>query len=137
MKVGSLEKTKMAMRYLAAAVLAVALTAPAYAELAKDQVACAGTAAQGITPDMVITACSAVIDDGTGGAPNLTGAYYNRGNAYYDKKDYVRAILDYDHALLLKPHYPVALFNRGLAKLRSGDKVGGNADIAASKAMGS
>lgn len=137
MKVGNPEKTRMTTRYLAAAVLAIALTTPAYADLVQDQVTCAGTAAQGITPDMVITACSAVIADGTGGATNLASAYYNRGNAYYDKKDYVRAIPEYDHALLLKPHYPLALFNRGLAKLRSGDKVGGNADIAASKAMGS
>ncbi len=127
----------MKMRYLAAAVLAVALTTQAHADLAKDQETCAGTAAQGITPDMVIAACNAVILDGTGGAANLASAYYNRGNAYYDKKDYAHAIPDYDHALLLKPHYPTALFNRGLAKLRSGDKVGGNADIAASKAMGS
>jgi tetratricopeptide (TPR) repeat protein len=68
--------------------------------------------------------------------PILAGAYYNRGNAYYDKKDFPQAIADYNHAILLKPHYPTAIFNRGLAKKRSGDSVGGDADIAASKAMG-
>jgi tetratricopeptide (TPR) repeat protein len=108
----------------------------AYADLVQDSKQCAGTAAQGITPDMVINGCDSVIQDGTGGPGILAGAYYNRGNAYYDKKDFVHAIADYDHALLLKPKYPTALFNRGLAKLRSGDKAGGDADIAASKAMG-
>ena len=94
----------MRNRYLAAAITAAltALTAPARASLWNDEKQCAGTAAQGITPDMVITACDAVIQDGTGGPGILAGAYYNRG----------------------------------LAKLRSGDKAGGDADIAASKAMG-
>ncbi|MGA7674744.1 MAG: tetratricopeptide repeat protein [Rhizomicrobium sp.] len=108
----------------------------AYADLAKDEETCASTAAQGVTPDMVITGCNSVIQDGTGGPSVLAGAYYNRGNANYDKKDFPHAIADYDHALLLKPKYPTAMFNRGLAKLRSGDKAGGDADIAASKAMG-
>ena len=114
-------------------VAAVVLTAPANAVDNVRQ--CAGTAAQGVTPDMVIPACTAIIEEGMGGSVSLAGAYYNRGNAYYDKHDFPNAIADYDHAIKLKPNYPLALFNRGLAKKRSGDSVGGDADIAASKAM--
>jgi len=95
---------------------------------------CAGTAAQGITPDMVVEACSSVIA-GAENPAGLASAYYNRGNAYYDKKDFPKAIADYTRALSLRPNYPTAMFNRGLAKKRSGDSAGGDADIAASKTM--
>ncbi|MDE2110845.1 MAG: tetratricopeptide repeat protein [Alphaproteobacteria bacterium] len=118
-----------------AALLAGWSSIPAKADLWQDEKHCAATAASGATPDSVLTACTAVIEDGTGGPAVLAGAYYNRGNAHYDKKEFALAIADYDHAILLKPNYPTALFNRGLAKLRSGDKAGGDADIAASKAM--
>ena len=122
--------------FAAMSIATISLSTQAYADLAKDQKQCEGTAAQGFTPDNIIAGCKAVIDDGTGGPGVLSGAYYNRGNAYYDQKDFAHAIADYDHAILLRPHYPTALFNRGLAKKHSGDSAGGDADIAASKAMG-
>ena len=127
-----MNKYKIAIALTAAA---IGLSMSAQASLWDDEKHCAATAASGATPDSIIPACTAVITDGTGGPSVLASAYYNRGNAHYDQKDYALAIADYDHAILLKPKYPMALFNRGLAKLRSGDSTGGNADIAASKAM--
>jgi tetratricopeptide (TPR) repeat protein len=101
---------------------------------ADNEKICAGTAADGYTPEAIIAACTNVIENAN--YPGiLAGAYYNRGNAHYDKADFANAIADYDHALHLRPNYPTALFNRGLAKKRSGDSAGGDADIAASKAM--
>jgi len=47
--------------------------------------------------------------------PDLVGAYYNRGIAYYDKGEYDRAIADYDQAIKLKPDWAEAYYNRGLA----------------------
>jgi tetratricopeptide (TPR) repeat protein len=83
--------------------------------------------------------------------PKFGHAYSDRGRAYCDKEDYDRAIADYDQAIQLDPKcarayvYDAAvnqnakdadsLFGRGMAKLKSGDSEGGNADIAAAKAI--
>lgn len=45
------------------------------------------------------------------------------------------AIKRYDHALGLDPRLAPSLYGRGLTKLRTGDKAGGQADIAAAKAL--
>ena len=45
----------------------------------------------------------------------LSTAYNNRGNAYYDLKDYQKAIADYTKAIELKPDYATAYYNRGSA----------------------
>jgi tetratricopeptide (TPR) repeat protein/S1-C subfamily serine protease len=39
--------------------------------------------------------------------------YSNRGNTYYDLKDYPKAIADYDKAIAINPEYAVAYSNRG------------------------
>ncbi|HUO99763.1 MAG TPA: tetratricopeptide repeat protein [Rhizomicrobium sp.] len=115
--------------------VAALFSAQAPAQVTDDvQKKCAGTAAQGVTPDMVIEACSAIIREG--GSPALTSAaYYNRGNAEFDKKDFEKAVEDYTHAIGLRDNYASAMRNRGIAKLHLGDTAGGNADIAAAKAM--
>jgi tetratricopeptide (TPR) repeat protein len=55
-------------------------------------------------------------------------AYSNRGNTFDDKKDYARAIADFDAAIKLEPHYATAFYNRANAKLNAGDKTGAIAD---------
>lgn len=120
--------------FLKAALFAMAAVLATPGALADDDAKCAGTAKQGITPDMVIEACTAIIREG--GSPlTLAAAYYNRGNAHFDRKEWALAIDDYDHALDLRSNYPTAMFNRGLAKKHAGDNTGGDADIAASKTM--
>ena len=42
-------------------------------------------------------------------------AYYNRGLAYYDKREVKRAIVDYTRAIELNPNFDAAYYNRGLA----------------------
>jgi tetratricopeptide (TPR) repeat protein len=120
---------KVALFVAAAAVFSASAMAASDAEKK-----CASTAAQGVTPDQVIEACSTVIRDADNPAI-LSSVYYNRGNAYYDKKDWQNAIADYTHALTLRPKFPTAMNNRGLAKKHAGDIAGGDADIAAAKAM--
>jgi tetratricopeptide (TPR) repeat protein len=44
-----------------------------------------------------------------------------------------RSIDDYNSALRLEPKLASALYGRGLAKLKKGDKDGSNADISAAK----
>jgi tetratricopeptide (TPR) repeat protein len=125
----------MRMKVLVLVAAAVLLPMQADAQVVSDSAKkCAGTAAQGYTSDTIIEACSAIIREG--GYPGiLSGAYYNRGNAYFDKSEFAKAIADYDHALSLRPDFRTAMFNRGLAKKHLGDNAGGDADIAASKAM--
>ena len=43
------------------------------------------------------------------------------------------AIADYDAALRINPKHPSALYGRGIAKMRTGNAVGGDGDIAAAK----
>ena len=45
--------------------------------------------------------------------PNL---FYNLGNAYFRKKDFGRAILNYERALALEPHHPEAQANLRIAQ---------------------
>ena len=47
--------------------------------------------------------------------PQNAGAYYNRGNAYFDLQEYQKALNDYDKAITLNPQYAKAYGNRGSA----------------------
>ena len=57
-------------------------------------------------------------------SPQSDFLYYNRGNAYYNKKDYPNAILDYDKTLKINNAYAEAYCQRGLVKNSTGDKTG-------------
>lgn len=57
--------------------------------------------------------------------------YNNRGYCYFQLGQFKRAIEDYDRAIILAPGSAGVLYMRGIAKLRSDDKSGGSADIAA------
>jgi tetratricopeptide (TPR) repeat protein len=65
----------------------------------------------------------------------VTAGYASRGDAHFHKGDFATAINDYDHALELWPEYPQAMYGRGAAKIRSGDRTGGQADIDAAKKL--
>jgi tetratricopeptide (TPR) repeat protein len=52
---------------------------------------------------------------------NRAYAYIARGNAYYGKDEFDRAIADYDEALRLKPDYADAFHNRGNAYNEKGE----------------
>jgi len=45
------------------------------------------------------------------------------------------AVADYDEALRRNPKQAGSLYGRGLAKLKKGDAVGGEADIATARAI--
>jgi Flp pilus assembly protein TadD len=45
------------------------------------------------------------------------------------------AVRDFDAALELAPKTASSLYGRGVAKIRRGDTAGGNADVAAAKAI--
>ena len=58
-----------------------------------------------------------------------------RGGTYNVVGDTEHAIADYNTVLQLEPKNARFLYDRGLAKLKKGDEVGGNADLAAAKKM--
>jgi tetratricopeptide (TPR) repeat protein len=50
--------------------------------------------------------------------PNASKALKNRGTAYLEKKEYNKAVLDFDQALKIEPDFAEAFYARGLAHLR-------------------
>jgi tetratricopeptide (TPR) repeat protein len=67
--------------------------------------------------------------------PNYALAYKNRGNAWHFKRDYDRAVADYNQAIRIDPNYALAYHSRGLARQATGDKAGGEADIAMARKL--
>ncbi len=66
-------------------------------------------------------------------------AYYKRdyfkarGNALSNKGEFKEAIADYDDAIKIDPNFARAYFNRGVAKMKIGDKAGSDADFVQAK----
>src|ERR1700722_19344142 len=86
----------------ALAATALLMTAPVAAQQAQGEASC-GTKGGAPTPDVTITTCTAAIESGKIGPPNLSLAYNNRGIAYADKGDLDRALSDYTAAIRLDP----------------------------------
>ena len=84
-----------------------------------DRADCIGNANN---PDQKIAACTRVIDDGAETTANRVIAFNNRGFGYSSKRDYDRAIAEYDEAIKLDPKFAAAFRNRGLAYGAKGDR---------------
>jgi Tfp pilus assembly protein PilF len=61
---------------------------------------------------LLFTACA------TGNSPRKS---IDRGNSYFEKRDYARVILEYRNAIQTKPHDPEAHYRMSLAVLETGD----------------
>ena len=57
----------------------------------------------------------------SGSIPRTPSAYSNRGNAWYNKKEFDKAIADYTEAIRLDPEYAMAYNNRGRAWQQKGE----------------
>src|SRR5262249_5138745 len=102
----------MVARGLCGIIVAVGalLASPIFAAGAADRQECAGNAD---TPDVRIAACTRIIDDASETAAQRVAGYNNRGSAYLAKKDYERALADYNASLELDPKNPRAYNGRG------------------------
>ena len=67
--------------------------------------------------------------------PDSASFLNSRGLVYLRKGDFKNAIADYDASLQLE-RLPWSLYGRGVARVRTGDTAGGQADIAAATALG-
>jgi tetratricopeptide (TPR) repeat protein len=67
--------------------------------------------------------------------PNDLHTLDSRGFAYLRLGEFDNAIKDYDAVLKFNPRQAASLYGRGLAKRNKGDGTGGEADIAAAKAI--
>jgi tetratricopeptide (TPR) repeat protein len=80
--------------------------------------------------DKALTDCNASLRLRPGDAPTLD----SRAFTYLKMRQWDKALADYDAVLRINPIQASSLFGRGVAKLRQGDKTGGNRDLAAAKA---
>jgi len=76
---------------------------------------------QSTDPEVKIAGCTALIQAKNATIANLSSAYNNRGAAYADKRDYDRAIQDYNEAIRLNPNLAASFYGRGFAYNRKGD----------------
>ena len=107
------------MRWKAFGVIAFAAlfaAASAFAASKKDWDDCHGD-----DPDRAIAACTRVVNDRSESQKNRAVAYNSRALAWDEKRDYDRAIADYNDAIRLDPKYAGAYYNRGLAWRGKGD----------------
>jgi len=104
-------------RLLIAMAFLLLSAAPALAQWNDDAQKCAETP----TPDLALAHCTRAIQSGELSEPSLAVTLNNRGNAYQNKGDYVRAIADYDHAIKLNSDSALIFNNRGSAHQHKGD----------------
>lgn len=86
-------------------------------------------------PDVSIFGCTAIIDAGTDQTENIANAHYLRGNAYYRKTEFGRAIADYSEVIALDPDYANAYVLRGAAYEQQGKKQKAVADYSKALAL--
>ena len=72
-----------------------------------------------VLANMIISGCTAVIESGKFTGKDLAGIFNNRGTAYAAmKREFDRAIADYDQAILLAPNLPGPYLNREIEERR-------------------
>ena len=86
-------------------------------------------------PDVSIKACTALIKSGKEKQPALGTFFEFRGISYTAKQQYSLAIKDFDESVRINPNNAEAVHNRGIAKRKSGDTLGADADLAPAKIL--
>jgi len=79
-------------------------------------------------PDLAIKSCTIFVKNTKETAKNRALAFYHRGVAYSDKRQYEAAIADYTESVKLNPAYSAAYNNRGAAYEKLGDNKRALAD---------
>jgi tetratricopeptide (TPR) repeat protein len=69
--------------------------------------------------------------------PEFAAAYFMRGAIAFRRSDFKRAEKEFDAAAVKLPSYYQAIYARGAAKVRSGEKSAGEADMRTARGMSS
>jgi hypothetical protein len=88
---------------LAITAVAMAFSAPAHAQPSGDAWARCINLDEKFPAVQAIAACTALIDSGKLEQGDLAIAHYDRANGHFIRKDWSRAIADYDAAIRLDP----------------------------------
>lgn len=96
---------------IAACLVSASLLNPASAQSLQDS----WQRCTGDDPDIVIRACTTIIQSGQETSEHVATAFDNRGLAYANKDQFERAIQDFDQSIRLNPKSAYALTNRGMA----------------------
>jgi len=100
-----------------AMVLLLALGLSAWGQKGDDAEQCSPQ----IDPDVSLPHCTAAINSGRLSTSSLVLTYMGRGVNYLRKRDYDRAIQDFDEVIRLNPKSSGAFTNRGASYLQKGD----------------
>ena len=76
----------------------------------------------------MIAGCGRLLQDPNVTSENKAIAYFNRGHAHSDRKEFDLAVADNTEALKLNPQYAAAYMNRGFAYAAEGDGAHALAD---------
>lgn len=117
-------KARFIASFIALIAAALVCGASAIAQTEQELRWCQG--ADGATPDQQIAGCTAFVRSGKYKGPALAIAVNPRGYAYTRK-------MDFDQSIKLNPNSAEAFYNRSLAKQKTGDNAGAEADMAAAK----
>jgi len=108
-----------------AAIVAVALLTSSGTADANDQDTCFKESG-----DIAIAACTRAITAGNLSGHTLAVTYDNRGEEYKDKRDYDRAMADFNEAIRHDPKWEVPVIARGFVYFQKGDLDRALADFA-------
>jgi tetratricopeptide (TPR) repeat protein len=70
---------------------------------------------------VIVAACTALIDAKETSPLKRGVAYYNRATGYAGRRQFDRAIADFDEAIRLEPRNAAAYFNRGVSHAETRD----------------
>lgn len=118
---------RMAVPAAIAAAALMFVPGSAKAQLHDWEQLCNGTG--GVTPEVVVEGCSAVINADDESLNNVAIAYNNRGNARRALDRFDAAKADYDNAIVLAPSDPFPYRNRGVTYGLLGDYAHALADF--------
>lgn len=68
--------------------------------------------------------------------PRVVYAWFNKGNIYYEARDFTSALMCYGEAIKIDPEFGEAYFNRGLSYLSAGNKTQAFSDLSKAGELG-
>jgi tetratricopeptide (TPR) repeat protein len=117
LQVNGHEVSAMLQHVISGVVIAITMMGAPTSALADDWADCS----QRARPDLIIRACTHIIELAEASGEKLAEAYNHRGVGYYLRGEYHRAIADYNSAIELRPDYAIAHYNRGAAHVGEGE----------------